>query len=237
MIRKLRLLIRENRVLRKTIYPPVFWIVTRVLNYKQRLLQKYGFLALERIHKVATSKGVSYFADCGTLLGLIRDKGFIKHDTDMDFSIIMPQSGTIKAFYSELEDNGFYFERFITVDNALREFTVRFSEISVDFFVRRYCSNHRWFDVIGENCGAYYQRFRKLAPTKVMTYLVKSDVEVNIPENYDAMLTSMYGNWHQKVQDWDDSMSPMFEKDYTPHITFLSRNREDWLRFVDNNRL
>lgn len=235
MVKKLRLFLRENKLLRKTIYPFVFWLMTDVLKWKQHLIKKYGYQAVDLIHQAAVEVEMPYFPDCGTLLGFVRDGGFIAHDADMDFSM-MPDNGRVAVFFETLEKKGFYFERYITIDGKLREFTMRYREISIDFFQRRYGDDKSWFYVLGENEGDYYQCGKKVVPKGFMPFVVHG-VTTRIPTNYDEMLSAMYGNWHVKIKDWDDKMSPSFEKDYTKHVTYLSRKREEWIKYMEENKL
>ena len=43
----------------------------------------FDFLLKEIVY-VLKDNDIPYYLDCGTLLGCIREKGFIEHDTDVD---------------------------------------------------------------------------------------------------------------------------------------------------------
>ena len=237
MIKTLCLFLRENKFMRKTIYPFIYWLMMDVFKWKQHLIKKYGYQAVDLIHQAAEEVGMPYFVDCGTLLGFIRDGGFIAHDADMDFSL-MPDAGDgkIALFFAAMERRGLYFERYITIDGNLREFTMRYHEISIDFFQNRYGNDKTQFYSLGENLGDCYQFFKRIAPTG-FTLKVVHNARVMIPSNYDEMLTARYGNWHKKVRNWDDKMSPSFEKDYTKHVAYLSRDRAEWIKYMEQNKL
>ena len=235
MIKKMRLVLRENKLLRKTIYPFIFWVMTDVLKWKQHLIKKYGYQAVDLIHQVAEEVGMPYYADYGTLLGFIRDGGFIAHDADMDFSL-MPDNGKVAVFFEALEKKGFYFERYITVDGVLTEFTMRYREISIDFFQKKYGKDMEHFHYVGKDMGEYSYSFNEMTPKGLREWEVHH-VKVSIPINYEEVLNCLYGNWHVKVKAWDDSMSPAFKKDYTKHVTYLSRERAEWIRYMEANKL
>ena len=53
MIRRLRLLLKENKVLRKGAYPFVRWIVLDVFKFKQRNIKRFGYEAVRLIDDAA----------------------------------------------------------------------------------------------------------------------------------------------------------------------------------------
>lgn len=236
MIRKIRLLLRENAILRVVVRPVLLWIVNDVFQYKQRLLHRYGYEAVRRLHACAKQVGMPYYADCGTLLGFIRDKGFIRHDVDMDFSM-MPESGLVGSFYHALENAGFQFERFIVVDGRLREFSVRFKEISIDFLQRYFdLPDRTHFYIIGDQRGDFWSCAKRSAPNRLIPTTIRN-VEVLIPDNYDTMLTEEYGKWSATVEQWDDLMSPGTLKDFGVHESRLSRDCGEWKRFLSEQKI
>ena len=235
-IRCIRMLLRDNKLLRYTIYGCVRWLMLDVFKLKQRNIRKYGYEAVRIIDAVARDVDLQYFAHAGTLLGFIRDKGFISHDTDMDFAM-MPDNNALSKFFYGLESNGFYFERYILLDGRLREFSMRFKEISIDFFARYYKDDtHNEFHVIGECRGDYWDCGDMPAPRKLIKYQVHG-VTTFIPDNYEAILTHCYGDWHKTIREWDDKMSPKTKKDYGKHDQYLSRNRGEWIAFLEKNSL
>lgn len=234
--KKLRLFLRENKLFRHTIYRFVRWVMLAVFKTRERNIKKFGYEAVALIDKVAEAVGMPCFAYAGTLLGFIRDKGFISHDFDIDFAM-MPQNGKVKEFYIELEKQGFYFERYILFDGRLREFSVRYHEISIDFFARYYKDASKdEFLVYGDKRDDFWSKYIQKAPRELLPYQVHG-VQTHIPDNYEEMLSGCYGNWRVVVKNWDDNMAPTFVKDYGQHEQYLSRDRDGWVAFLENNNL
>ena len=79
---------------------------------KENLLMLKEFL--EELH-------VEYYLDAGTLLGAVRDKGFITGDTDADLMITLDGADTIRRHRDKLEDMGFVMWR----DRTCKELSIR----------------------------------------------------------------------------------------------------------------
>lgn len=236
MIKELRLFLRENGFMRKWVYPFVRWVAVDLLKVKQHNIRRFGYEAVSLIDEAAQRVGAPYCAFYGTLLGFIRDKGFIPHDMDMDFAI-MPDSKKVSSLFYALESLGFYFERYILIDGKLKEFSMRYKEISIDFFLRYYLDEaKRMFKSYGERVGDYWIVVVTPVPTRLIPYEIKG-VKTMIPENFDEILTACYGNWHIKVKDWDDRKSPLVQKEYATHKHYISRSREDWIKFLQESKI
>ena len=229
-VKKFRLLLRNSSFLHKWCRPFCLWLMLDVFKWKQRLIKKYGAEVLFLIHDSAKKTQLNYYADYGTLLGLVREKGFIKHDVDMDFSILSEENNLLD-FYLELEKQGFYFERFLLLDNRLREFSMRYKEISIDFFIRYFTEDRKSLYVVADKKDDFWPVFIHPAPLDLIEYDVLGG-KTFIPSNFDEMLTSMYGNWRVPVVKWEDSMAPKYQKDKNPHPEYLSRDREEWILYL-----
>ena len=47
-------------------------------------IQEKGLLLLEFVHKICVDNNIDYSLDCGSLIGAVREKGFIEWDDDVD---------------------------------------------------------------------------------------------------------------------------------------------------------
>lgn len=54
----------------------------------RKRLRRFGPQAINVVYDTLSAQGVEYWVDFGTAIGMIRDSGFIKHDDDIDFSLM-----------------------------------------------------------------------------------------------------------------------------------------------------
>lgn len=206
MIKKLRLLIRENKFFRQTIYGPIRWVFNDVYGYRRRLLQRYGAGALKKVMDASSSSGLAVIPAFGTLLGLVRDRGFMKHDDDMDFVILPREAGDLKTFFRWLVQQGFYFEWMETINGFLTEVRFRYHEVPVDFFLHGRTADGKQLMMIQKDTST--RRYEYPMVDELVDYAVAGCV-AKIPANYDEYLTSLYGSWNQVVKSgWSSTMAP-----------------------------
>ena len=186
---------------------------------KRRRLHKYGYEVLSRMHKILTDAGVQYYCDAGTLLGFVRDGGFIKNDDDIDICI-MPGSASLPKVLKTFLDAGYGYVHGFDYKGRFLEFTVMDPvRISIDVFMHSSCEDDRrflneiflrWFpdrEYPSENANTGLL-FRFLAPSGLQTTKVHG-VEVVIPANAEEVLDSEYGPWRNP--------DPSFKSDSLTH--------------------
>lgn len=190
-----------------------------VIPIRRKRLHKYGYSALSRLHELLTKNGIAYHCEAGTLLGIVRDGGFIKHDDDIDICVPpggMPLSAILKLFV----DSGYTFVQCLEYESRISEFTVRDQAgIPIDVFSCR-CS--------ADEPDKMYQMFPRWSPDRVYpneraNHLLEFEyvrptgrkvVEVHgaktvIPENFVQVLDSEFGPW--RVPD------PTFKSEMLKH--------------------
>lgn len=74
---------------------------------KQYFVQKEGWFVLREVHEALTEAGISYFVDFGTLLGMIREGRFLRHDADLDIGIIGASTDVKDCLNDVLKKAGF----------------------------------------------------------------------------------------------------------------------------------
>lgn len=174
---------------------------------QRKMLQANGMAVCGKIHEVLSAAGISYFADHGTLLGLIRENGMIKHDTDMDFSV--PPQESMCRIYSTLAGRGFEVVHGFSCNGEIAEVTFEYRGISMDFFkchaigdkLGHYVFVTKYDEKTGKFLGVMaHERIRPpLAGLETRTFGENIKVQVSIPVNAVEYLTAAYGNW--KVPD------------------------------------
>lgn len=174
---------------------------------KRRRLHKYGYEVLDRLHKLLSENDVPYYCDAGTLLGFVRDGGFIPHDDDIDIGI-MPETVPLQKVLKIFMDAGYGFIHAFDYNGRLLEFSVMdVRNISIDVFLHTRCEDDarylheiflRWYpDRTYPNDRANIGlKFRLRGPDGLKTMLVHG-VETSVPTNAEEMLDSEYGPWRK----------------------------------------
>lgn len=189
------------------------------------LLQSKGMEICRKINETLSSRGLKYFADHGTLLGLIRENGMIKHDTDMDFSI--PPDQDIEPVVEALTQAGFSLVHGFAVNGAIHEITVGYEGLTMDFFkchpigdcLGHYVFVTKYDSKIGKYLGTMAHE-RKRPPLKgleAQLFGPNRDVSVTIPVNAVEYLTASYGNWQvpDSTSDFSSDKIPTQYRDIT----------------------
>ena len=155
------------------------------------------FVAKELLDKL----NVPFFLSNGTLLGCIRDKNLIRHDSDVDIGV------QIKDFnYSILNcflENGFVvFGIYGTEKNGL-QYSFKRVGVKLDIFFY-YDEDDRSAMSVWRHEQQFkyvYPRIEKLVPEFFLGKIF------SIPYNYIEYLEAQYGDWKTPVEDWDCYLS------------------------------
>lgn len=200
--------LKDSRLGRK-IYPLIqrCWRAYAIPK-RQRRLQKCGPEVLARLHLLLQKHNVPYYCDYGTLIGFVRDNGFIKHDDDIDISITpgtMRPAEVLKVFI----DAGYGFVHGFNYKGRLMEFTVADSSgVTIDVFFPVKMNVDGWvhgYQPIWDSKRAYPSEkantvieYDFVEATGIKTINIVGTAAL-VPGNFDEVLTSEYGPW--KVPD------------------------------------
>lgn len=119
----------------KKVLRPLFYPYLSYINKKRnQQFRKYAIEALQRFTEVLTENGFEYTLAFGTLLGAIREKGFIKHDLDID--VAMWAEDWSPKIRTCLEANGFRLWHSYEVEDGHlgREETYEYNNVTIDIF-------------------------------------------------------------------------------------------------------
>lgn len=181
-----------------------------------RRLHRVGYGVLADMDKVFQNNQIPYYCDCGTLIGFMRDGGFIKHDDDIDVCVLpetVPPALVLKAFL----DADWGFVHGFSFEGHLIEVTVKHQKgVTVDIFFHRYCVDDRRF--LTEYFLRWYPdraypsehantalKYRLRGPDG-LTRVSIHGVEVSVPTNADEVLTSEYGPWKKPDPNFKSEM-------------------------------
>jgi len=131
----LRKLINKNQKLKSILLKIYQHTIEDYQKYRRKkTFQKHGKEALFRIDDAFREIGIVYWLEFGTLLGAVRDRGFIEHDNDIDLACFFDD------FKQEHEKiflkYGFKKTREFLIDNGSfgREETYTYKGVDVDIF-------------------------------------------------------------------------------------------------------
>ncbi len=191
----------------------------------RRRLHTHGYEVLRRVDDVAERHNIPYFASYGTLLGFIRDGGFIAHDADIDLGVL-PGTITPQKLVDILlrQESGFRFVRALEFREHITEVTFQCMKIVLDFFFyevdgdRMFVTSYFW------EPGRRYPSAREnsvrriyQAPVTHLTKMTVHGVNVSVPVNSEELIASQYGpGWRVPDPRWKNENHPgiVIQSDY-----------------------
>lgn len=184
-------------------------------------MRQHGYEVLERVHEVFKNNNIPYACEAGTLLGFLRDGGFIKNDDDFDF-VVFPEYGSLsKALKIFLAADYKYVQAF-DFRGRMVEFTIIDPKVNLPIDVFQYA----YVDEEKERVYARYMRWYEgrqypsdtantvlefnFVAAKGVRDLSVHGVNVHIPGNAEEVLDSEYGSWRKP--------DPNFKSEAIKHI-------------------
>ncbi len=216
----------------KVFYPYVQACYRAVaIPLKRRRLQRLGKEMLGRLHEVLDANGIDYYLDFGTLLGLVRENNFIKHDDDIDLTII-DRTIEARSLLKTLLSEGFVFIHALTVRGRVVEFSVSYKKLSADFYFYIPITKAGNVGV----CDVYFDPSVKydnpnennykvwFIPDGIRTKIVQfMGVDVRIPECPEKILEIEYGkDWRTPIKNWSaDKLDDRYQvmEDFAVRLT------------------
>lgn len=176
---------------------------------KQKKIQKRGFEVIDKINRIFKTAGIMYFVDFGTLLGMVREKGFIKHDLDVDIGVLINPSIGINSIRESLANNGFILKFEYVFKDMIVEDSFIYKGIKIDFCYYRN-------DDLFSKCWLFYRKpdfiyednyfsvveikHTKITETQTLSLY---GIEMEIPINTDKILEEKYGKcWKVPDKKW-----------------------------------
>ena len=187
---------------------------------RRRLLKKRGPEILAEIARVFERHGIQGFAAFGTLLGIVREKGFIRHDEDIDLGV-MPGSISPEKLLQILlvEECGFSFAFAFRYHDKVTEFKVYYRGVPIDFFFFENMGDSFVYEAYSWQEGVTYPSETansvRLVYSPVIKGLKKTAVfgtEFPIPSNEEEVLIGLYGKtWRIPNAKWSEDDRPKYE--------------------------
>jgi phosphorylcholine metabolism protein LicD len=170
---------------------------------KVLVIKKHGLEALTIIHDTFEENNIVYWLDGGTLLGFVRDKGFIKKDQDIDIGIFY-EEGILEKIYELLKSKGFNINYDFTLDGIVRESRVEYKGVGIDIMCYFEDNNgHPYmYNFNGNSVTKHLYPVEYIFDKGVFNKRIKikiNDKEFYIPKNFEKVLTSNYGDWETPI--------------------------------------
>ena len=144
---------------------------SKLRDFKNNKLGLMNYL-LHKVVDILNEYDISYYLDCGTLLGCIRENGLMKKDTDVDITIHLSDWDKLNTINFKKYD--------LTITRTLKGFPKKCdgNMISVKtIYSDLYC------DIYAN--PAFPQ----------LDNIILNGKNYNIPQNSELYLTQLYGNW------------------------------------------
>jgi len=181
---------------------------------KHTLEGKNGEIALDMLKKVTNildDKGIKYWLEGGTLLGIIREDRLLPWDNDMDISLTEEYYDAIIEATDEIKKLGYMvwdkefekdddpfvkgIKRIIKIRNR-RLFFIR-GEVALDIFIK-FKKDAEYFWQVGQK--------RKSVPALFYDNLKEHQFDGKaylVPKACEQYLTFRYGDWKTPVKEWN----------------------------------
>lgn len=195
---KIKKIMRRIKVLQK----PYSKIKVHFIEKKRfDALHKYGYEILNEMTKILNKNEINAFCAFGTLLGIIRDGGFINTDDDIDMGIVATDNFSWNKLEECLGANGFKKKRQFELENVVTEQTYEKKGVCIDFFLyqkNKDCltANVYWIDeernYADEETG-HSVLYRDCPLITGYKKQLTHSIEVVVPENSEAYLIANYG--------------------------------------------
>lgn len=215
---------------------PIYRIIymDRIIKKRNRIFLDNSVKVMEKFDNCMSKNGITYTLAFGTLLGAIREKGFIKHDLDID-TIIWAEDYS-EIIRKSLEQVGFKLIHEFIADGGKkgREETYQFLGVNIDIFYMYpcqeklpYCCLFSPLDGYG-TCSMSMKKEGRVATRRVELPITKGiklvefeNLNLPVPINAEEILEYRYGkdymipnpDWqtNEGVIWWDDVNSVYFD--------------------------
>lgn len=129
----------KNKII-KGLFAPLFHVYLRYTSEAKEIdnLKKnfsiHGLEVLKSFDDIMSGSNIKYSLAFGSMLGAVREKGFIKHDLDIDVYVWIEDYSS--SFVDLLKSNGFSLKHTFSVDNDKlgKEDTIEKNGVQIDIF-------------------------------------------------------------------------------------------------------
>lgn len=182
-------------------------------DQRRKFLARNGYEVITKLQAVLDSMQVTNFADFGTLLGFVRENGFMSHDLDIDVGAISDIDP--KEICTALEAHGFKLWREFYFNDMIIEQSYKFKAVKIDLNFYKVDNDKMYTYLFYTKPGEKnttnsrsvvkmsYDYIRKTKKLNVEGY------KINVPIDAEKLLVEKYGNeWKIPNSNWIYWKSP-----------------------------
>ncbi len=170
---------------------------------RNKAIKQYGYEMLNNVCKQFKKNNIPAFCAYGTLLGFIRDNGFISYDLDIDMGLLSNEDFSWEKIDKILKSSGLELKhQFKLNDGTITERTYYLGDATIDFFLFKISDNEMISYIYEQETYSkkYHVRESRVPLAKKIEYIEKNNIIVPIISNYEEYLETVYGkNW--KIPD------------------------------------
>ncbi len=176
---------------------------------RKRILKKYGYDVLKKVFEISREENLRVFPMFGTLLGFIREGGYIPWDDDLDLGCISHDADTpYKIADILINKYGFEFVRGFAYRGQVVEYCLSYMGMPMDFFFMIPKGDHMLTISSFWRKDMNYSHYRQNSVFTTRQPLVEGletyfvhDIEIEVPTNYEELLVAAYGkNWKTPIK-------------------------------------
>lgn len=229
--------VANNHCIKRCIQPFYSLYKQLIRNKRNKVFRENGLEALIQFDKCMQKNGLFYTLAFGTMLGAIREHGFIKHDLDIDVSMFIEDySEKLESFLLEF---GFILQHSFLVEGGTlgREETYLYKGVSIDIFFfyppinqLPYCCDFQMYNDSStfresmKKYGRVLPRRIELPMTKERKIISFEGVPLFVPQNAEEILSFRYG---------EDYMVPNPQWEVNSHDLHIVEWKDKLGLFVD----
>jgi hypothetical protein len=155
-------------------------------------------------NEILRGLGITYWLDCGTLLGAIRENDFIGHDTDIDFGVFTDRHEDIAGLMYEM---GFEKCHFFGTPEVGYEQSFRREGVKVDIFYFYETPPPGGFERGALWQGSWWKKHHLIVSEFDQVVLEPQRAEflgewTYLPRDPEKLLEARYGDWRKPNKNW-----------------------------------
>lgn len=184
--------------------------------HRRKMLQRRGYQVLRKLKDTFEKNDIPGFLAAGSLLGFVRDGGFMPHDDDIDVGVLPSKWTAAGLLQTLVEKEGYKFEFAFMFRGKTIEFKVSWLGVPIDVFCYErngedlYCTCFYYFP------ERKYPKANANTPWRIHEYNITTlktislnGVDFPVPAEPEKVMAQLYGeSWRVPNPNWDDSMHP-----------------------------